>query len=227
MKNMKFALLYVVAGLSVSATASTAFAQNYPDANAYISLGGGASMPDSSSVNYTNGVGTTLNGKTSFDTGYILSGAVGYRWFSGMRTEVEFNYRRSNVNAIAGASAAGRQKVMGLMGNILFEVGDIGGFRPYVGGGAGVGWNTWSNVQGGASLTFPAGTALYDDKRDPALQWQGIAGVSHAVSDSVEVFAEYRYIGLQNNKFASTTVGSASGHSDRSHNALAGVRFNF
>ena len=226
MKNIKFALLYVVSGVSAFALASTAFAQDYSNDGTYISLGGGASMPSSSNINYTNALGASANGKTTFDTGYILSGAVGYRWFSGVRTEVEFNYRRSDLNAISGATAAGRQQVMGLMGNILFEVGDVGGFRPYVGGGAGVGWNKWNNVQGGTSLTFPAGTALYND-RDPAFQWQGIAGVSHALSDGIDVFAEYRYIGLQNNKFASTTVGLATGHDDRSHNALAGVRFNF
>ena len=230
MKNSKYALMCVLAGVSsLTIAAGAAFAQETRE-NTYVSIGGGASFPGSSSVNYTNAPASpAVNGQTSFDTGYILSGALGYRWASGMRTEVEYNFRKAGVDHIAGADAAGKQRVHGLMGNVLFDIGDYNSFRPYVGGGAGVGWNRWSGVQGGPSATFPAGTALFTDT-DTALQWQAIGGVTKPLSENVDGFVEYRYIGLENNKFrggTTPTAIAASRHDDRSHNILAGVRYNF
>jgi len=229
MKNTKFALLFVVAGLPLSlAVSSAAFAQDDSMRESfYLSFGGGASFPSNSNVDFRNsGALPKVNGNTSFDTGYMLSGAAGYRWMSGMRTELELNYRKSNVDSIAGADASGSQRVLGVMGNVLFDIGNFSSFRPYVGGGAGVGWNKWSNVRGNPSATFPVGTALYNE-RDPAFQWQGIAGVSRAFTDRMEGFVEYRYIGLEQNKFQGTVAAAASRHNDRSHNALIGIRYNF
>jgi opacity protein-like surface antigen len=187
-------------------------------------------MPENSSVDYRSPAiagGAAVGASTNFDTGFILSGAFGYRWASGMRTELEANYRKAGIDSIAGADASGKQRVMGLMGNVLFDVGELGQFRPYVGGGLGVGWNKWANVAGGPSGAFPGGTASYEH-RDAAFQWQGIAGVSMPFGETTDAFLEYRYIGLEQNKFAGLPAGAtASRHDDRSHNALVGVRFHF
>ncbi len=195
----------------------------------YLSFGGGLSMPQSSSVDIRRPpTGAAVNAKTTFDKGYIFSGAAGYAWSGGTRTELELNYRSSGLKNMAGAGTSGHQRVLGVMGNLLFDFGASGdSIRPYIGGGVGVGWNKWSNVQGGASTTFPVGTPLFND-RNATFQWQGIAGLSHPFSDSVDGFLEYRYIGTLNDKFRSVPAGStASRHSDRSHNLLVGVRFNF
>jgi len=230
MKHTKFALLSFAAAVAVLPFAAQSVgAQDFGE-NAYVSFGAGATMPETSSVTYRNPAiagGAALNGQTSFDTGYIFSGAMGYRWGSGMRTELELNHRKAGIDSIAGADAPGKQRVWGLMGNVLFDVSDIAGFTPYVGGGAGVGWAKWSNVSGGASLTFPAGTAAYNDK-DMAFQWQAIGGVSRPFTDRMDGFVEYRYIGLEQAKFQGTAPGvTASRHDDRSHNLLVGVRYNF
>jgi opacity protein-like surface antigen len=113
------------------------------------------------------------------------------------------------------------------MGNLLYDIGDWIGFRPYVGGGLGMGWNKWSNVRGGASATFPTGTPLIWDRDSAAFQWQAIGGLSHALGQRVEGFVEYRYIGLANSKFDGAGGAMASRHADRSHNALVGIRYNF
>ena len=226
MKNMKSAMLGAIAVVSMSplAFSSAAFVQAAP----YVSLGGGVNMPSSSSVDYRNSaVVPKVNGNTSFNTGYIFSGALGYRFENGFRTEAEINFRKSGVDSIAGTDAAGKQRVLGLMGNVLYDFGDINSFRPYIGGGVGVGWNKWSSVSAGPSTTFPIGTAIYSDK-DAALQWQGIAGVAHPITARTDVFVEYRYIGLEQNKFQGAAANTmASRHDDRSHNVLAGIRLNF
>jgi len=230
MKNMKFALLSSLAAVSLTAmAASPSFAQEL-EQGTYFSLGAGATMPATSSVDYrAPGIagGAAIGAPTKFDTGYILSGAIGYRWSPVVRTEFEINWRKAGVESIAGADATGKQRTLGMMGNVLFDVTDIGGFRPYVGGGAGVGFNKWSGVRAGASPAFPAGTATYSDK-DTAFQWQAIGGVSRAFTERTEGFVEYRYIGLEQNKFIGATANTiASRHDDRSHNLLAGVRINF
>ena len=228
MKHTKVALLTIVAGLALPFVASSAFAQDYfAGQNAYVGISGGANIPTDSWVNYAPPApGPLVPANTTFDTGYILSGQLGYRFMSGMRTELEFNYRKANLNSIGGSAASGQQDVMGLMANVTFEVADLGGFRPYIGGGAGVGWNKWSNVATAPSLTFPGGTGTYN-YRDAAFQWQGIAGITRKLTDNVDGFIEYRFIGLEGNKFAGTGTAMANGHDDRSHNALVGIRYNF
>ena len=139
------------------------------------------------------------------------------------------NFRESGINDVAGAGAGatGRQKVLGLMGNLLYNFGEEGTTHPYLGGGIGIGRTKWHNVQGGRSATYLAGTPVFHDK-DTNFQWQGIAGLTHPVGASTEMLVEYRYIGTFRNKFASVPAGSfASRHNDRSHNLLVGVRFNF
>jgi len=225
MKNMKSALIVVAAvSMSPMAFSSAAFAQAAP----YVSLGGGLNMPSSSSVDYRNtAISPKVGATTEFGTGYIFSGAVGYRLENGFRTEAELNFRKSGVDTIAGVDAAGKQRVMGLMANVLYDFGAIASFKPYIGGGVGVGWNKWSGVNAGPSATFPAGTAVYSDK-DTAFQWQGIAGLAHPISERMDIFAEYRYIGLEQNKFQGAAANTmASRHDDRSHNILAGVRLAF
>ena len=227
MKKTKFALLATVAGLVTAqfAMASQAFAEG-----PYFSFGGGLSLPQDSTIDFRiPATAAPLNREVTFDMGYILSGALGYKWDNGFRTELEGNYRSSSFNDLATAASTGSQRVIGLMTNLLYDFGDSDSFRPYVGGGVGVAWNKWSNVQGTPSPTFPIGTPVFNE-RDTAFQYQAIAGVTHPFTERVDGFVEYRYIGTFNNKFHSVTVptgSTASRHNDRSHNVLVGIRFNF
>lgn len=112
MKNMKSALVGVVAAVSMLplAFSSAAFAQQRP----YVSLGGGFSRPSESTVDCRNSaLSPQVNGTTHYDTGYIFSGALGYCFESGLRTEAENNFRKSGVDSIASTDAAA---------NIVFSV---------------------------------------------------------------------------------------------------------
>ena len=220
MKNLKFALLAGLAGMAISSAAQAE--------GGYFSFGGGFSLPSDSTIDIRRPpTGAAVSTTATFDTGYILSGALGYKWAGGPRTELEFNYRASGINDIATAGATGRQRVLGVMGNFLYDFNDGGAWNPYLGIGLGLGRTKWHQVQGSRSPTFPVSTPVFND-RDSAFQWQGIAGISHPFSAMTDGFVEYRYIGTQNNKFASIPAGSfASRHNDRSHNLLVGVRFNF
>ncbi len=224
MLNTKSALMCMCAGVAVLVATSAARAQDL-QSGTYFSFSGGANMPSSSSVTYRSpniAGGAASRAQTGFDTGYIFSGALGYRFGSGLRTELEVNHRKAGVDHIGGVDAAGKQRVWGLTANALYDFGEIATLRPYVGAGVGVGWNKWSGVQ-----TLPAGAVTYTD-RDTALQWQAIGGLSKPFSQRVDGFVEYRYIGLEQNKFNGVPLGAtASRHDDRSHNILVGVRYAF
>jgi opacity protein-like surface antigen len=211
--------------------APAAFAQDDLAKGTYLSVGGGLNQPEDSNVNYTipaGAAGTTTPAETTFDMGYTLSTALGYRWGNGFRTEAELQYREAAINDIAGAGSPGRQKALGVMGNVLYDFGDYNSIRPYIGGGAGYVWNKWKNVSAAPSAAFPVGAPNLTD-RDGAFQWQAIGGISHPFSERMDGFVEYRYIGTINNKFFSSVPGAAaaSSHDDRSHNLLVGIRFNF
>jgi opacity protein-like surface antigen len=221
--NTKIALFAVVAAFTAAAPT---MAQDAPE-NFYVRLGGGLSQPEDSSIDIRAPVGTPVRGRDiSFDMGFMLSAAAGYRFDNGFRTELEGNYRKANANDLDNASASGSQRVFGLMANVLYDMGNSTSFFPYVGGGLGVAWNKWNNVQGSPSATWLFGTPDFND-RDTSLQFQAIGGVTVPFTEVMDGFVEYRFIGTVNNKFHSVPPGStASRHNDRSHNLLIGVRFN-
>jgi opacity protein-like surface antigen len=233
-KTSRYITVAFIGALAGLNAASSALAQDTMTVaqGPYVSFAAGASQPDPSHVFVSNPTTTPgVNAKTTFDTGIAFSAALGYRWQRGLRTEAEMNYRQAEINDIAGARATGRQKVLGFMGNMLFDIdlGEDQRFRPYIGGGAGVGYNKWKHVRATESGTFPVGSPQFDD-RDTVFQWQAIGGFNHAINENIDAFVEYRYIGLQNVKFYTTSplgFSSISRHNDRSHNLMLGMRFNF
>ena len=88
----------------------------------------------------------------------------------------------ATLDNIAGANAPGHQGIFGMMGNLLFDIGHSPSFQPYVGGGIGVGWNKWSNVQAARIPGLSAGYAIFNDTSPAVFQYQGIAGVSVPVA---------------------------------------------
>ena len=82
MKNLKFPLLAGLAGMAISSAAQAE--------GGYFSFGGGFSLPSDSNADIRRPpTGAADNAVTTFDTGYILSGALGYKWATSPRTERE------------------------------------------------------------------------------------------------------------------------------------------
>ena len=220
MTKMKIALLASIAAMATA----PAFAAE--PVGPYLSIGGGISIPEKSGIDIS--ATTPLAPKTAvratFDNGYVLSGAAGYRWDGGFRTELEVNYRHNTLNDINTRPSVGKQGVLGVMGNLIYEFNTENAMdiTPYVGGGFGGSWNKWTGV-GSPSAATPTFT-----DRDFAWQWQAIGGLSIPLSEQLSAFTEYRYMGAINNKFNSVPAGfQAFHHSPRSHNLLVGLRFNF
>ena len=204
------------------ALVTVAFAAFHAPASAqvgpYISLGGGIHMPRSSNLL----VGTTA-GNADFDNGWLINGAFGYKWDSGVRLEAELGWREADVDNFNGTPWTGSQKTWSTMGNLLYDFNTDGDVTPYLGVGAGVSWVGWkNNFKGPTTPTF--------DGTDSKFTWQGIAGVGTSVNEKLKFYLEYRYIATGNTSFPAniaTATPVVTGHKDRSHNVLVGFRYSF
>jgi len=151
------------------------------DEGFYIGVGGG--------INFTHGSDINGNGFSSdFDRnpGFVGTGTLGYKYSNGFRNELELGYRGNDVDKIANATANGKTHAYSAMVNLLFDL-DITdtNFDTYIGGGAGGALIRQSKV--GAVQ----GTTL--DDSDFTFAYQGIAGISYALSDMADVYLNYQY----------------------------------
>lgn len=214
----------IAAGVASLALPGTAHASE-----TYFGISGGASLAGKSANEgeFTANVpatadwgaipsGTSLGWNTEFDTGFALSGQLGLKFDSGLRTEVEVAYTRNGVkthNSLAaggavidavdvavltrGAPSAGNPTVgqviadgegnvssLGGFLNVFYDIPTGSTFEPYLGGGLG-----YRQV----TVEFePSGVPVADDS-DAGFAWQLMAGGTFAVSDSIDLYAQYTY----------------------------------
>ena len=167
------------------------------------------------------------NGTVEFGDGYGLTGAIGYRprntnsaW-DYIRVETELAVRDNDLDRFvsnAGTTAVLTDdiQVETAMMNLFVDLPVDANWRPYIGGGI-----------GGARVQFNS-TALGVDDEDTVFAYQGMIGVYYRPpSLSVTEFGVgYRYLGLSNPKFASTT-GAIRELEYKSHSLELGSRFYF
>ncbi len=146
-------------------------------------------------------------GRASFDTGYKLNGAVGYR-YSDFRAEVEYTYFRNDFDELTffepgtttpvagppetspGAYVDGRA----LMLNVYYDIPLSRRLRPYIGGGIGV-------YNAHIVELSPPGFGGFEANGFSASRFafQLRAGLSYAITDSLDISLGYRY--FQGNRF--------------------------
>jgi opacity protein-like surface antigen len=123
-------------------------------------------------------------GEASFNDGWAIGGAIGQYRRENIRGELEFTYRNNTVDSVLTPSPApldGLINCYSPMGNLVYESGmQMGGFKPYFGGGLGIAFLTGELV----------GFANIDDT---VFAYQGFIGVNRQLSSEAKLFAEYRY----------------------------------
>jgi opacity protein-like surface antigen len=188
----------------------------------YLGLGTGINLPQSANFNTVNfNTNTLAPGSASFDTGWLINGSVGYKWQNGIRTEVEFGYRDADLHSLNGVPVSGDASTNSVMVNALYDIDTNSRITPYVGGGIGAGYQDWNNVH---DATFANSAHLHDS----GFQWQLIGGVSLPVDRHFSLFAEYRYIGLDDLHFRQyffDNIAPVGRYNDRSSNILVGFRW--
>jgi outer membrane protein OmpA-like peptidoglycan-associated protein len=152
----------------------------------YADIGGGWDNLDHIRV---NGASTPTNLKTG--NGVLVLGALGYK-FGGFRIEMEPGWDRHGLDSVeAGGGSApigGHVRVLSAMANGLYDIPLGPRFKISLGAGAGI---------GGARLeaTDPFIGTLTENRH--GFMWQGIGGISYALTPTLDLGIDYRYRSLQ------------------------------
>jgi OmpA-OmpF porin, OOP family len=185
--------------LATTALAVLAFAAPAQAAGTgwYVSLSGGANWLNDNDFAASNGVDTvTFNSES--DTGFFIGGAVGYSLGQlvtpGLRVEAEVAFRQNQVDGVWSSTTGGGgstgaldydQSTTSVMANVWYDF-DVGGFRPYVGGGIG-----WADVEVDGAYVTSLDPVI--DYSDDGFAWQLGAGINFTVSPNIQLGLGYRY----------------------------------
>ncbi len=224
MKNVMKLSIAPIALAAVSA--SPAVAQ---DQGPYIGLSGGVALPSDSSnsgqintaIPATDDFGSIptdsdLAWDTEFDTGYTISGQVGYAFENGFRLEAEAAYSEYDVTShsgllVGGANLDGVDSAVltrgaandanPLVGDVLADgqgsVSNFGLFgNVYYDINTGSGFKPYIGAGAGYQWVDvdyrPSGIEVGEDD-DGVFAYQLMAGASYAVTDNVELFGQYTF----------------------------------
>jgi len=197
---------------------SVAMAQGY--SGWYLGARGGATWLDDQAASVSPG-GATLG--INYDTGWNVSGNVGYAFGGPFRLELEVAYRDNDVDSVTFAGgrlpgATGSMNSLSAMVNGYFDIETGTNFVPYIGAGIG-----YSRVTAnGITATGLGGTVDEDDSK---FAYQGIVGVSYWFSPELALTADYRYFATQDPKFR---VGSSTVETEyKTHNVMVGLTLRF
>ncbi|TWU33279.1 outer membrane protein [Novipirellula artificiosorum] len=128
-----------------------------------------------------------------FSDGWAIGGALGRRIGNGFRAELEFAFRSNTADTFVAPRGrvagewSGHSFAYSGMGNVYYDVCDlqVAGITPYIGGGIGL-----AVVDADfESLGLPI------EIQDAAFAYQAIVGATKQLNRSVDLFAEYRYVG--------------------------------
>jgi opacity protein-like surface antigen len=193
----------------------------------YVSIFGGASWLDELDVTYSNS-GTAGLSETVTDAGFIVGGAIGMDINQNMRAEVEVSYFENSVNQLdypyfpVSFSASGHVNSVNVLVNIWHDFDMGGGFTPYVGGGAGVGF-----VDARAFRPNPPDDFNELIGSDIGFAFQVGAGLKFELTDMIGADIGYRYRGIMDVSLPSDDPVQANASTDiYGHFVQAGITVN-
>ena len=149
----------------------------------------------------------SAGGPLTFDLGYDIAGAIGFKTTVGLRLELEGAWRSADNDKMAGVADNGDLSSLSVMTNLAYDFNMGGAVQPYLGVGIGL-----------ASLDAKMGGVKSDDT---VFAYQGFAGVAYQVSKTFDLFGQYRYFATSN-----PTFGAVEGEM-ATHNFEIGTRFHF
>jgi opacity protein-like surface antigen len=150
---------------------------------------------------------TLIDGnRVSYQTGYIVAGALGYAWHYGLCIEGEYAYRRNAISEIdffiEGSSDHGHLYTSSYMANLLWEVPlsswgcGFYGIQPFV--GAGIGYDCQRMHSSNSRIIF--------NQEWNHFSWQLMAGLAYPIFCNTEITLEYQFH-QGNNHFYNHSIG--------------------
>ena len=220
---MRKSLLMLTSALAVSMAAGSAQAGT----GWYVGLSGGANWLEDSAYSHdpAGAPAPHLDFLTESDTGWIVTGQVGYKWASNWRAEFELGYRSNdgNLQTLAGVDIPGTAfdvTEFTQMINVLYDFPLTDKFSLSI--GAGVGGDLVDvDVFNGVGNAFN----ISDD--DYVLAGQLIAQANYAVNSRLDLYVDYRYLVSDEPEFAVPALGvgdTASFEIDK-HAVMIGLRY--
>lgn len=195
----------------------------------YVNLSGGANWLSDDGFTATNG-NDTLTFSPDSDTGFIVSGAIGYSLnnvLQGLRVEVEAGYRENQVDGLwtadrnngagTGTSSGAldyEHSTFSVLANAWYDF-NVAGVTPYIGGG--IGWAD-TDLDG----TYTGGNIPVLSFSDDGFAWQAGAGINFDISPNMKLGVGYRYFeGPEVTVLAPHALNTASGEVEsQNHSAL-------
>jgi len=167
------------------------------DGKPYAGIAAGVAILDDSTLSDNSG-----SVELSYNTGYAVSGVVGYEFGNGLRLEGELNYRQADTDkaSVAGASASINSDVwsIGMMANAYYDFKNSSSITPYIGG-----------VQ------------VWEEDDDTVFAYQLAVGTGFDVTKELTVDLGYRYYATQDPSFGLVDAEYSS------HNVMVGLRYRF
>ena len=211
----KNALLASALGLSAYAvSAADARTHSGQPTGWYAAVEGGANWIEDASGSVEIGP-NTIPFEAQFDSGWAVMAEVGCRWETNWRLEFEVGYRDNDVQCIsvAGHSCSAFDADVSQftqMVNVLYDIPLTDNLTLSVGAGFGADYVT-------------ADTPLVKQS-DYVFAGQLIVGLNLALSDSVDLFVNYRYFVADDPHFDIAPFVEA-GFDDAKHTVTIGLRF--
>ena len=160
--------------------------------------------------------------KVDVDTGWAIFGTVGYEWGK-WRFEGEVGYINNKMDQIAFHTGFVSTDVddlsqLTLMANTIYDLPISPNLSLALGGGIGL---------DRLSFKWPGfGQPGGVEGDDWALAYQGIAGLNYALSDSMDVFANYRFLYVSEFEFTDR-INRQHFEDVHTHTLSAGLRYSF
>ena len=151
-------------------------------------------------------------GDVSFDTGFGITAAIGNAYENGLRGEVEFGYRTSDIDEFdsdfGSRSINGDVSTISLMINGYYDFMPKETICPFIGAGIG-----YANVEGDIDEL--------GSEDDNVFAYQVAAGVAFAINPQTKIDVQYRYFDTDDSGFDDLEAEYGT------HNAMLGVRYSF
>lgn len=145
-----------------------------------------------SGVNFLQNIAIDGN-KSTYQTGYIIAGSLGYCWHCGLRLEAEFAFRRNAIKKIhffeEGLSKNGHYQDSSYMANLLWDLPlsswgcAFRSIQSFI--GAGIGYDFQKMLSSNSRINFT--------QKWRKFSWQVMAGLAYPLFCNTEMTLEYKF----------------------------------
>lgn len=193
----------------------------------YLSLGAGANwLPDNDIDEFSAGGAPSTTNEFSWETGYVVSGAIGYDFADRWRAEFEMAYRHNNADGFLSSGSPSTVPgaeiwELSQMVNVFYDYPVSDKFT--VSAGAGVG-GTLVVFNPGCSGNFESANCNQETD-DYVVTGQLIAQAAYRLADRWQLFLDYRFMLLDDAEVTNPNDGEHWNIEKTDHAVSLGLRF--